>query len=373
MCRGKAPWQPDWPQLTWTPRTIDSAYRLQAAANVGVILGRRSGLVDFDCDGPDAEQTLFDLFEGDIPETPTWRSRRGLHRLFKWHPALEQLGKSKVVLGGEEAKLEILIGPGVQTLLPPSWADGVQREWISGDGLLPDRVAPIPDHVLRKLGCDLATAVQAGSPALLDTDSIPTSVVSVVSVVSVSSTDQATAQRIQASVDRCVVRAPGTTNDKFVSLAIALKGLPELAGTMGEDLEPYIRQWYEQSLPCMSENDWKAVWERWLYLWVWAKPGHDVVRLAFEAALSEPLPQCAMQYPVQPMQQLVALCRMMQRLHADDRGVWYLSCRGAAEQLGIGHKLAAKFLKLLVNDKVLEIVEPHTTVRAARYRYHGGD
>lgn len=373
LCQGKAPWHQGWPDIVWTPERIESAYRIRGGSNVGALIGRRSGLVDFDCDGPEAEQTLKELFGGDIPETATWRSRRGNHRLFKWHPALDQLGKSKLVLGNAEAKLEILIGPNVQTLLPPSWSDGVQREWISGEQLLPDRVASIPDHVLVKLGCDLATPVLAGSPALLNTDSIPTSVVSVVSVVSVLGIDEGTSQRIQAAIERCTVRAAGTTNAKFMSLAIALKGMPELERTMGEDLEPFIRRWYEESLPCMSEKDWKAVWERWLYLWVWAQPGHDVVRLAFEAAQQEPLPQCALGYPLQTMRQLVGLCRMLQRRHADERGVWYLSSRLSGEMLEVGHTLAAKLLKILVRDEILEIVEPHTAVKAPRYRYHGGD
>jgi hypothetical protein len=142
LCKGKAPFQADWPTLVWTPRTIDAVYQLNAAANVGLVLGPRSGLVDFECDSREAEESLLELFEGDIPDTPTWRSRRGLHRLFRWHSALEQLGKSKLTIDG--TKLEVLLGPGAQTLLPPSWADGIQREWVSGDQLLPYDAAVIP-------------------------------------------------------------------------------------------------------------------------------------------------------------------------------------------------------------------------------------
>jgi hypothetical protein len=174
-----------------------------------------------------------------------------------------------------------------------------------------------------------------------------------------------------AIVRRCLVTAQGTTNDKFLSLAIGLKGLPELAGTMGEELEPYIRYWYEQSLPFMQEKDWKAVWERWLYLWVWAEPGHDTVRMAYEAAMQEPLPACAMQYPIQPMRELVGLCRVLQERYADERGIWFLACRSAAEVLGISHTLTAKLLRRLVDDGVLEIVEESTAFQARRYRYQG--
>ena len=130
LCQGKSPWQSDWPALEWTPRTIDAAYKLRPATNVGLVLGPRSGLVDFDCDGPEAEQTLLDLFGGEIPETPTWRSRRGLHRLFQWHPALEQLGKNKLVLGDGSTKVELLIGPGAKCL---QHAGHPVLRWMAGN------------------------------------------------------------------------------------------------------------------------------------------------------------------------------------------------------------------------------------------------
>ncbi len=96
------------------------------------------------------------------------------------HPALEQLGKNKVTGETDGAQLEILIGPHIQTLLPPSWADGVQREWVLGDKLLPDEAARIPEEVLRRLGCDLVGSVPTcAEPAQLFTDSNPTSVISV--------------------------------------------------------------------------------------------------------------------------------------------------------------------------------------------------
>ena len=121
----------------------------------------------------------------------------------------------------------------------------------------------------------------------------------------------------------------------------------------------------------MQQQSWQAVWERWLYLWLWAKPGYDAAWLAYEAAEREPLPERARAYPVAAMQQLVALTRAMQHHHADDDGVWYLSCRSAGEVLGISHTLAARLLKMLVRDEVLQIARQNTTVQATRYRYLG--
>ncbi len=367
LCMGKAPWHTGWQTLEWTPESIDKAYQQRPAANVGVVLGQRSGLVDFDCDGPDAERTLLELFDGEIPTTPSWQSQRGLHRLFKWHPALERLGKNKLVIGEDDGKVEILIGPNVQTLLPPSYV-GMKREWVEGTQALD--AAVIPDSVLLQLGCTLGEeGAERASSALLITDRCPTSVVSVVSVVSVSTLDDTTNQQARAVVQRCVVKGAGTTNAKFLSLVIGLKSIAGLKGVMGEDLEPFIRAWYYVSVPHMKEKDWNEVWGRWLYLWGWAETGHDVVQLAYETSQQEPLPAIAQAFSVRAIQRLVGLCHVLQRDHADDRGVWYLSCRSAAAVIGVEYPAAAKFLRLLIQREVLELVEPGTKVKAARYRY----
>lgn len=65
------------------------------------------------------------------------------------------------------------------------------------------------------------------------------------------------------------------------------------------------------------------------------------------------------------------LCRMLQQQYANECGIWFLSCRSAGLQLGVVHKLAAKLLKRLAKDGVLEIAEESTTHRSRRYRYHG--
>ena len=53
------------------------------ADGVGVLL-RASGLIDLDADSDAAEQAIQRLFGGNVPQTPTYRSARGLHRLFEW-------------------------------------------------------------------------------------------------------------------------------------------------------------------------------------------------------------------------------------------------------------------------------------------------
>ena len=79
--------------------------------------------IDIETDSRDGDAAVADLFEGDVPVTPTFKSTRGSHRLYGWHPDLEAVGKATIHVG----PLEIRLGAGgkaAQSLLPPSVTDG---------------------------------------------------------------------------------------------------------------------------------------------------------------------------------------------------------------------------------------------------------
>lgn len=156
--RGKVPLGDGWPDRATSD--IDDALRLFATTphdGVGVLLGQRSGIIDLECDSPEAEETISKLFDGAIPPTPTFRSSRGLHRLFAWTEGLppSEANKAKFVVGG----LEIRAGAGnAQSVLPPSGA----REWV----IHPDDAKPaeIPVRVLVRLTALVEQAKQAKRP-----------------------------------------------------------------------------------------------------------------------------------------------------------------------------------------------------------------
>jgi hypothetical protein len=187
-----------------------------------------------------------------------------------------------------------------------------------------------------------------------------------------------TGQRILAAIDGAIVTTPGTRHWQLVKLARRLKQIPELQDRDGEDLEPIVRHWFAVSLDNIRTKDWAVSWSEWLQIWCWATPelcARSAVQDAVELAEGKPMPQIALKYPSRTLRTLVAICKAFHDLHADQGGVWYLSCRDAAAALGIDKKVANYWLNLLVKDGILEKVGEHKkgSLKAQRYRYRGDE
>lgn len=153
--RGKVPQGgAGWPSLaTRDPGEAAVLFEDVPHDGVGVVLGKRSGIIDLECDSPEAERELQALFGGNVPHTPTFQSTRGLHRLFRWTDALpeSELAKAKFEVGA----IEVRVGGGdkaAQTVFPPSGG----RAWI----LSPDECEPaeLPSAVLVKIATRVAEA-----------------------------------------------------------------------------------------------------------------------------------------------------------------------------------------------------------------------
>lgn len=133
-----------------TKATDDMTYVKQwlaAGSNVGLLLGPESGVVDVEFDEPAGLEQLAAFGITDI-HTPTWRSARGEHRLFRWEPwmpltAVVKADSLEIRLGGRAA----------QSVLPPSThPTGERYEWIVPPSLV--TIAPFPAQLLRGLPCN---------------------------------------------------------------------------------------------------------------------------------------------------------------------------------------------------------------------------
>lgn len=118
-------------------------------ANLGVQLGRRSGIIDIECDSKQAEKELVELFGGEVPICPTYQSHRGKHRIFEWNSGLpggacSHAGEVELRLGNGDL--------GAQSVFPPSiHGSGKKIKWVSS--LSPSEIdpPPVPDVVVAKI------------------------------------------------------------------------------------------------------------------------------------------------------------------------------------------------------------------------------
>lgn len=117
-------------------------------SDVGVAMGRSSGIIDIECDTEEGEANLLMVFGGQPPITPTFisGSGRGKHRLYKYRGDLP--AKANKNWQGIDFKLGV-DDLGSQSVFPPSShkSGGVYR-WCPG--LSPDEVdvADLPDSVV---------------------------------------------------------------------------------------------------------------------------------------------------------------------------------------------------------------------------------
>jgi len=129
--------------------------------NVGLLLGPKSGVIDVEIDGPEAQEVWNNLGLGEV-ETPTYTAGRGPHRLFRWQDGLPPVQVKKVM------GLEVRLGNGgkaSQSVMPPSTHHtGKSYQWVPG--LSPDDVelATLPERLFNLLWNDDGSTI-GNSPA----------------------------------------------------------------------------------------------------------------------------------------------------------------------------------------------------------------
>jgi hypothetical protein len=148
---GKHPRLSEWQkQATTEEDTIIKWWEKWPDANVGIQMGRASGIVDFEVDSPEEEAAFQRLFDNEPPPTAIFKSSRGKHRLFKWRNDLPGGGSLKVGLVvriGNNAK-------GCQSVFPPSGhASGTMYTWLVPPSEC--EIAEIPKEVVTRMwNCD---------------------------------------------------------------------------------------------------------------------------------------------------------------------------------------------------------------------------
>lgn len=141
---GKHPIGNDWGEAA----TNDSERifaEFQQADNIGLLLGPKSGVIDVEYDTAEGRAAVEEAIKGIELVTPTFRSGRSTHRLFKWSDEFPKAAKLDV--NGIEFRLGA-DGRAAQSVLPPSTHHtGVQYQWVEGMSPWEAEVAPLPERL----------------------------------------------------------------------------------------------------------------------------------------------------------------------------------------------------------------------------------
>lgn len=146
--RGKVPRTKAWKdQATSDEDKLCDLFSQWPKANIGVLLGPESGLIDVEFDSDEGRATADRIFQNTI--TPTYESTRSVHRLFKWNSELPPI--QKLMLDG----LEIRLGGGgksTQSVLPPSLhPNGTRYRWLDGLSIFDVEPAELPEGLAARI------------------------------------------------------------------------------------------------------------------------------------------------------------------------------------------------------------------------------
>jgi hypothetical protein len=330
----------------------------------GVLTGAASGgLVNRDFDVADAYRLWARAHPDLAALLPTAQTRRGYHVY------------ARAAYVGTHALGDGEVRAGTYVVLPPSAhpSGGIYR-W-----LIPP-TDPVPAVDVRAAGLDrpwLAQSVsetRAPAPPVSDRARSRDTESSTV-LLSVSPAAPGLTPAVRGAVRASLPAGPGQRNRKIFELARRLWSLPGLAGAAPAALGPAVRLWHALALPVILTKPFEASWSDFVTAWESVRVAADNNPLgpALARARSAAPPACARGYDPPAVRLLVSLCRELQRTRGDEP--FYLSCRDAARLLGLAddYKTASRWLRRLVADGVLELVEPGgpQTMRASRYLFRG--
>ena len=169
--------------------------------------------------------------------------------------------------------------------------------------------------------------------------------------------------------------AYGQRRHRLFELARRIRVDPQLRDVPIRELRPLVEQWHQLALPFIRTKCIDETWADFVegFNNVDLALCGDAAAIAMAAADAKELPPEALRYVTPVIQRLVALCAELGRYSAEGT-TFFLSCRKAASVLGtLDYKSVARWLQMLVADRLLnEVVKggPHSN-RASRYEWKG--
>ncbi len=157
----KGPRTKEWQLKSFSSDAKDKALAAKPDFRVGMLFGpasddptkpNGSGVIDVECDSPGAQIEYDRLFVEPTTLTPiltpTWKSKRGLHHLYRWDDRFFALAS---VVHLNEIEYRFGSHGGTQSVCPPTEFDDCRRRWL--DGLSPREceIKKVPEEVIREL------------------------------------------------------------------------------------------------------------------------------------------------------------------------------------------------------------------------------
>lgn len=331
---------------------------------LAVVCGEASGglvVRDFDVAGS------YEKWAGECPELaktlPTAKTGRGHHVYFvNGHRGIKKL---------EDGELR---GAGYVVLPPSIHPSGKVYSWLVAlpDGLLPE-INPF------ECGLSVAETKNQDLVGALEESSCPSDredgddrenreMASALSALSV----RLDAPDIKRAIESTIPRGPRHRNTQVFELARALKAIPSVADADVTAFRDVARKWHRLASPFIGTKPFEDTWAEFVYAWPRVKypkgtgPMPDILKRAD----ASDVPSVAAGYDSPDTHRLIKLCRELQRASGDEP--FFLSCRMAADLLGIDRDTAWRRLKALVADRILKVIAPGTKTRATRYLYLAG-
>ena len=347
-------------------------------ANVGIRTGLASRLVVIDVDGRDAVGTLQKLAQrlGPLPKGPRVRTGRGWHAYF----TVDANIRSCKLARGIDVKAE-----GGYVVAPPSrHPSGAIYTWTTAPNS--DAPPPLPrswlqylfdrcnreNREITNLQRDPNVTERYREDLNLQRDTDVTERYGGDWVCGASLCNSTAFDGdIRRAIEETLPDGPGQRHRAIFELVRRLKVMPRLADAEGKELLPILREWHRQALPVIRTKPFEESLADFLDAWrrVRFAHGDDPIAAALAKASTGPHPPEADIFDDERLKLLVGLCAHLQTLSGN--APFFLSCRTAAECVGVDHVTAARWLRLLTQSGVLEVVEPGDRVsrRATRYRY----
>jgi hypothetical protein len=182
------------------------------------------------------------------------------------------------------------------------------------------------------------------------------------SVSSASSISSASSVAIPAGL---IPTGEGQRNRKVFDLARYWKGLhPDLSF---DELKPMVKDWFTLAEPHISTKEFSLSWIEFRVAWEAIKTPYGSVLAGIVANLPPPKEDAVWLEYGPHASNLFQLCLALQEREGESP--FFISSRTAGKFLGIHHTMAAKILRILVIDGVLEEVSKGSiNALASRYR-----